>query len=719
MADEETEGPRRKTYTPPEASEPFTGSLPTIGESGSPEVVPPPSANRIPNPTSTIAPPVRTSLSDAEILARFQGENAGSTAQMMEELERQVNLREEEEEAFEMWANLTRATRGVDAEAIIERERIIFDGGDPSSLEVSPPEPLVDSHVELEQELDANDDADDDAEVVLEIPVEDELPIDVSDDPIEPESVEPESVEADSLETVPLETEPTEVNEAPSLGEDLDSDVVEPETPDESVESDPDQWPLTQTQKAPDSAVDAVVSDNAEPSAEDSRGVSTLGLLGAWLSALVPVLGLLAGSYFVVRGLGVLESGVALAAGGLLAGVLIAVVASVSTRQSVSAARVATTTFGTAGNALPGALLLVIRWAVVLTLVIWGSSLASRVLVVSGLWPFEAVIATITTTVTIAVLVIVLALLGQKVLTIALWVGAVAGLVGVGLVVGLTANSLTLGNSLLVWNADWLMVLAAGSLVLATLVVLFGPVASELGRGYPGKSVRGVPWIAGFAAVVPTALIGTYVAWVSISSPGLLPKLASDPVLIVSQIAPVWYPVPAILAMVLPLIALAATSLNSAGHHTLALRIPVSHSVATTISAVVVVLALVAQGVFAHSVVGYFPHLLYTLGVVVVAWAATVVVDQVGISGHASTPHWRIAPLLGFVVSVALGWGLLSSSVSWLSWQGYVYPLLEAVGLIDLSSAQLGVVAAGVVAALVAGITRLVRSRANREVVNA
>ena len=709
MADEETEGPRRKTYTPPEASEPFTGSLPTIGESESPEVVAPTSASRVQNPTSTIAPPVRTSLSVAEILARFQGDNAGSTAQMMEELERQVNLREEEEEAFEMWANLTRATRGVDAEAIIERERIIFDGGDPSSLEVSAPEPVVEPSPELEEELEGGP----------EVPVEDEPPVDNPDDSTEPESIETESIESELIEPESDDLESSEVDEAPRLEDDVEPDASQPETPDDSVESDPDQWPLTQTQKASDSAVEAVTPENAELSVEDSRGVSTLGLLGSWLSAIVPVLGLLAGAYFVVRGLGVLESGVALATGALLAGLLIAVVASVSSRQGVSAARVATATFGAAGNALPGALLLVIRWAVVVTLVLWGSSLASRVLDESGLWPFATEIATITTTAVIAVLVIFLALSGGKVLTIALWVGAVIGVMGVGLVVGLTANTLSVETTAFSWSADVLVVVAAGSLVLATLVVLFAPAAGEFGRGYAGKSVRSVPWIAGFAAVVPTVIIGTYVAWVSISSPGLLPQLASDPVLIVSQIAPLWYPVPAILVMVVPLIAVAAISLNSAGHHTLALRIPVSHPIATTISSVVVVLALLAQGVFAHSVVGYFPHILYTLGVVVVAWAATVVVDQVGTNAQDPSPQWRFAPLIGFVVSVALGWGLLGSSVPWLSWQGYIYPLLEALGLIDLSSAQLGVVVAGIVAALVAGISRLVRSRANREVVNA
>jgi hypothetical protein len=64
---------------------------------------------------------------------------------MMAELERQVFLKEEEEEAFTSWAQIVRNLRGDEAEPYIARQRIIFDGGDPSVLEEEElPEQLTD-----------------------------------------------------------------------------------------------------------------------------------------------------------------------------------------------------------------------------------------------------------------------------------------------------------------------------------------------------------------------------------------------------------------------------------------------------------------------------------------------------------------------------------------------------------------------------------------------
>ena len=43
----------------------------------------------------------------------------------------------------------------------------------------------------------------------------------------------------------------------------------------------------------------------------------------------------------------------------------------------------------------------------------------------------------------------------------------------------------------------------------------------------------------------------------------------------------------------------------------------------------------------------------------------------------------------------------MSSSVPWLSWQGYLFPLGEQAGLMDLSPAQPGVLVAFVLASVV------------------
>lgn len=693
MVDEESEGPRRRTYTPPEADEPFTGSLPAIGELVTPGA---PSAPPV-NPTSALAAPVRSSLTDLEIVVRFQGADAGSTADMMAELERQVNLREEEEEAFEMWANLTRATRGADAEAIVARARIIFDGGDPG--------PMVEPQPEPELQLVGDDGVSVDGEA--------EIGQDTGD--LETDAPIVEDVLEDVLEDA------DEVLEEP---EDLEPVALQPVAEDETV----DQWPLVQEPTAPANEDDlsAEPAHPSEPSGVDGspgskHGMSTLGAVAVWLSAVVPVLGLLAGSYFVVRGLGVLETFVALAAGGLLAGVLIAVAAGVATRNGVSSVGAAAATFGSRGNALPGSFLLVIRWAIAAMLVVWGASFVSRVIELSGLWPFDVAVLHPVSTGLIAVLAIVVALLGGKVLTVALWVGAGVGFVGAGFFVWLSAPALTVTADIGLWTAEPLGVIAAGSLVLATLVLLFAPAASDWLQPREGTAPTTIQWIAGGAAVIPTVVLGTYAAWVSVSSPDWLPQLASDPVLIVAQNAPSWYPLPTALAMVVPVLVLAALALRSAGINTVAVGIRVTPRIATLLGALVVALGLAAQVVFVHSLVAYLPHVLYTLGVVVLAWAAIFAVDTVGTPQQRTSGEraWRFGPLLGFVISVGLGWGLLSSTVPWLAWQGYLLPVLASAGLIDLSAAQPGVLVAGTVGALVALVTRVVRARKTAGVLNA
>jgi hypothetical protein len=67
------------------------------------------------------------------------------------------------------------------------------------------------------------------------------------------------------------------------------------------------------------------------------------------------------------------------------------------------------------------------------------------------------------------------------------------------------------------------------------------------------------------------------------------------------------------------------------------------------------------------------------------------------------------------LISVAAGFGLLDSDVSWLAWQGYLFPALDAAGVMDMSQAEPGVLVSFVLAALVSGIGALVeRSRVRK-----
>ncbi len=103
-------------------------------------------------------------------MEKFGDPHAGSTADMMAELEKQVALKEQEEQAFADWENTVRHVLGDEAESLIARERIIFDGGDPGPLESEETEEPVAEELEeapvdeSESEVDAEDEPLDDEE---------------------------------------------------------------------------------------------------------------------------------------------------------------------------------------------------------------------------------------------------------------------------------------------------------------------------------------------------------------------------------------------------------------------------------------------------------------------------------------------------------------------------------------------------------------------------
>jgi hypothetical protein len=124
------------------------------------------------------------------------------------------------------------------------------------------------------------------------------------------------------------------------------------------------------------------------------------------------------------------------------------------------------------------------------------------------------------------------------------------------------------------------------------------------------------------------------------------------------------------------------------------------------------VVAAAAAILFEVNLVAYFPDVLITVGVVVAAWAGAFTVDAIVLKRTEAVPV-RFAVLVGMAAAIGLGFGLVSSSVSWLSWQGYLVPVLDQLRLIDLSDAAAGVFVSFVFSALVALIAGLgLRSKA-------
>jgi purine-cytosine permease-like protein len=583
---------------------------------------------------------------------------------MMNELEAQVTLREEEEEAFAMWENLTRATRGAAAEEIIARERIVFYGDIPEPPSVIE-DPVPDDIEEIEHEADPE--------------------LEVEDEP------EPE---------------------------------LEPEPEEDGV--DEDRWPLAQDEAAtePEAAEieDEPVRDRVsvldrtglEPTAENQKVLSTAGLFWSWWATLTPIVGIIAGAFLVSRGLGLLETIAALGAAALLSGGLIAAGAYAGTRTGLSTLHTAQMTFGRHGNSVPSALIIVIRLVLVGLLVLGAETLATRIITSAGWWPFDLWILRAASAALIAGVVVTLAILGGRALRIGLYVSAGFQALGILGFVVLTAPDVSFAG-VAVWSSSALQVIALGSLALSVLLVLFGHAGGDLARyhrgGGGGRSA--VATVSGLVAVVPTLLFVSYVALVAIGAPRLAITLVTDPVGTLAAQLPAWFPAPLLLGLVLPLIGLASLALFSGGLATLSAGVRVSRPVATTVFAVISLAAVAAAIVFEQPVAVYVPSLLYVAGVVLAAWGASFALDvalgadRLDSVATGNVPAWRVAPLAGMVVGIAAGLGMITSSFWWLEWLGYLLPLLEMAGLIDFSAGQLGVLVALVVSGVVSAITAL------------
>jgi hypothetical protein len=180
----------------------------------------------------------------------------------------------------------------------------------------------------------------------------------------------------------------------------------------------------------------------------------------------------------------------------------------------------------------------------------------------------------------------------------------------------------------------------------------------------------------------------------------------ANPLGVFTDGAPAFYPSLAIVAVVVPLVGLASLLTRSASLVAPTLPLP---GPARVHGAVVLgfVLALGSLSlVFALDLLDVAADLVLTIGVIVAALGAILAKEWavMGPKKPHQAPTVRVVPLVAFVVAVAVGLGLVDSGVSWLAWQGYLFPLLDMAGLIDLSPAAPGVLVSFVVAGIISGI---------------
>jgi hypothetical protein len=645
------EGPRRQTFEPPSDDAVFTGSFPIIDdEADDPAPVLSPTYPE---------PPVRTSLAESVILARFRDGAAGSTADMIAELEKQVMLKEEEEETFASWAEVVRNLRGHESEPYIARQRIIFDGGDPGDEEL---------------------------EAVLEEPAD----VKDGDEVLDHEQL-------DLVESVPETSDPEGGAEVEA---DEVTDVVAHHDSPGSDDSSPadDHWPLAQ---------EGVPDKDAPATAHASSLLATL--VTGW-GVGIPIAAILSGAYLSYRGLGIVESVVLIASLAVVVGIVVGVVSHHSFHRGFTTRDIMERTFGRGGSVVATGALALTQLGVLTFLVWWASSLSFDIIDGAG-WTFDQPETLMMGLVALVVFLLVSAvsLTGSRVVQVALGVGSLSSVLALValLVVGIPALEPSLEWT---WRAPWMTVVSAGSLLLAMATLVTVSITADLLTLKPTGSSPAGGLVSALVVVLPFSAVALISAWMAQSSPLLSLGLLADPVGTLVEDAPAFYPVIALVALVLPIIGLAALGAHSWGRMTQALRIPGTSRVRSAGVLILVALALASLITFAIDVDDVVLDLGVTAGVIAVAVAAVLAKEWAWTGSHRSSdvPSVRIVSLVAVIVPVVAGWGLVESDVPWLAWQGFLFPILERAGLIDLSPASPGVLVSFVLAGIISGIGALV-----------
>jgi len=638
LDDEVPEGPRRKTFEPLADDAVFTGAIPVVDDV--------PDDSSAEEPANIPNPPVRTSLAESAILEKFGDPNAGSTADMMAELETQVTLKEQEEQAFADWESRVREILGDDAEPLIARERIIFDGGDPGPLETG----------------------------------------------------EPEDAPADESETEDDESETTGDQHVAGAEALDDEKSLGAQRDDASAEISPQE-------------------DNLPASAPTTHlSQSSVGALGSWWGIAVPIAAILAGGYLSFRGLGILESVVVLGAVTLVTSGIVGVLSHQGFRRGLATQDLLRGSFGEGGALIPAVLVAIIQIGLASALLWWASDVLVDIVSGAGLWPYERWIGAAGSWGLLVGVVAALTLVSSRVLHGALIAGSLAslGALVILLVLGLPAMESALDWS---WSAEWTTVVSAVSLLLSLAVSVTVFVAADiptLGRSTPARA-GGV--VSALALALPALALAGVASWMAQSSPLISLGLFADPVGALTEGAPAYYPSIAAFVAVVPLVAVVSLLTRSASAVVPTIPFPGPWRVHAAIMLGVVTVVGSLALVFNLQLIEVLGDIALSVGVVVSAVAAILakewaVVAAARRSGGSSV---RALPLGTLLISVAAGFGLLDSDVSWLAWQGYLFPALDAAGVMDLSQAEPGVLVSFVLAALVSGIGALVeRSRVRK-----
>lgn len=440
---------------------------------------------------------------------------------------------------------------------------------------------------------------------------------------------------------------------------------------------------------------------------ESERKGRARDLFWPWFGANFSVFGLSYGSFLLGFGISFWQATIVGVVGIVISFLFCGFISLAGKRGSAPTMVLSRAMFGVEGNRLPSVLswLLTVGWETVLTAL---AVLATATVFEQLGW--EGGVATkVVALIVVAALIIAGGVIGfnlimrmQKIITI---VTGVLTVVYIVLVIG----HVDLGAVAALPSGSFPQVIGGFVFMLTGFGLGWVNAAADYSRYLP-RSTRSsgvVGWTTFGSSLAPVILL-VFGVLLAGSSPKLNTAIANDPIGALASLLPIWFLVPFVIVAVLGLIGGAVLDIYSSGLALLSAGLRAPRYVAAGIDGVIMTIGAIYVVFFAPDFLGPFQGFLITLGVPIAAWCGIFIADiQLRKRDYADAELYdrrgrygsvRWVPIGLVVVGTALGWGLVTSSVSWLGWQGY---LLDAFGLGgrsgDWAFANLGVLVALVV----------------------
>lgn len=418
---------------------------------------------------------------------------------------------------------------------------------------------------------------------------------------------------------------------------------------------------------------------------ESERGGKASSLFWPWCGANVSLLALSYGSFFLGFGISFWQATIAAILGTVLSFLLVGVSSLAGKKSNAPTMVLTRAAFGVKGSLIPGGLsyLVFVGWEIVLV------SLAT--------------LATGTVFIRLGNLDRDLAMLIGFLIAIGLTISA--GVLGFATIMKIqkfiTISTLIMTSvyiALTISKVDWSAISSmqpgtAQAFIGATIFGVTGiglgwvNAAADYSRYLPRStsSAAVVSWTVFGASIVPIILV-TYGAALSGSSQELSKAIAIDPIGALTTILPTWFLVLFALVVILGLVGGAILDLYSSGLTLISIGLPVKRHIAASFDAFLMLLGVIYFVWIADDFFYPLQGFLITLGVPIATWSAIFVTDVLLRKSYDEGDMYRLDGRYGswntksisiMAIGTFVGWGFVTNTFAgWLSWQGYLLPLI-------------------------------------------